>query len=286
MQTFKDLLMRYSFFLTLLMTLATSPARALIGGVEQNVNNGIFNIAVMEKGAEEADVCTAAKIGENVFITAAHCFDFHKLYLVAFSTASKNPKFDFDSLGIIKVIRHPSFKVNTEGGSDFSEADVAIVFTKPDPIFAKLNTLELSYEVVNFTSKVEIWGYGCQENMNKLETYYPVKKSFTTQVEDKGSLLTIGGAWSKNYFENADSIFEYNFMTPGKEKSAEEASVCFGDSGGPVLMNGKIVGINAEGIMSDIDDNGESPSGISYLNMHTRLSLIQDWIQKTLGYAP
>jgi secreted trypsin-like serine protease len=271
------------FFGTLFTLVTLGSVRAnLIGGAEQDVNNGVFHIAVMEKGSEDADVCTASKIGEDVIITAAHCFDFHKTYSILFSTDSKNPNYEFSPLKISKVFRHPSYKIDSDGESDFAQSDVAIVFIKSNAIFTELKTIDLDYKDVMPGTSVEIWGYGCQESMNKIDSYYPVKKSFTTKVEPKESLLNIAGASGKLYLDNANDIFNFNFMTPGKAKSDNEASVCFGDSGGPVLQEGKIVGINVEGFLDDMNEKGESAKGITYLNLHVRLSNIKNWIQETL----
>jgi S1-C subfamily serine protease len=51
------------------------------------------------------------------------------------------------------------------------------------------------------------------------------------------------------------------------------ASICPGDSGGPVYKesNQSVIGINSQYIFSD-------KSGVSYLNTHTRLSEVSDWI--------
>lgn len=76
--------------LTLVLIASSSFAEAnLFGGSEDVQNDGIFHIAIKEKGSEDADLCTASKIGPESFLTAAHCFDNHKIYSVMLSAASK-----------------------------------------------------------------------------------------------------------------------------------------------------------------------------------------------------
>ncbi len=243
-------------------------------------NNGIFHIAIKEKGSEDADLCTASKIGPESFLTAAHCFDNHKIYSVMLSAASKNPDFEFEPIFISKVNIHPSYKSDEE--TNFAQSDIAIVTVKPSTDFSKLNSLKLSFKDVASNTSVQIWGFGCQESLNKLDSYYPIKKSFETTVEEKSSLMSVGGYLGETIAKMVDDIFNSNFSTPGRAKSDKEASFCFGDSGGPVLQNGKIIGVNAEAFMADLNEKGESPSGISYLNQHTRISSLKKWFLEIL----
>jgi secreted trypsin-like serine protease len=268
------------FFFLIILNSYCFAKTSLIGGSESEQNNGVFHIAIQEKGSTDIEVCTASKVGPRSFLTAAHCFDGHKTYSLLLSTESKNPDFDFEIVEIEKLNIHPSYK--SEDDSNFAQSDVAIVTISSSVIFSELETLDVSFEEVSSNSKVQIWGFGCQESLHKLETYYPVKKFSETIVEDKSSLIKIDGLIGETIREMADDIYAFNFSTPGKTKSKMESSLCFGDSGGPVLLNNKIIGVNAETFMADLDENGETLSGISYLNQHTRISKLKNWFSEVL----
>ncbi len=55
------------------------------------------------------------------------------------------------------------------------------------------------------------------------------------------------------------------------------ASLCVGDSGGPTVRNGKIVGVNSSYI---IDQNLQTEE--AYLNLHSRISNVQGWIRSII----
>lgn len=75
---------------------------------------------------------------------------------------------------------------------------------------------------------------------------------------------------------------EFNFFTKGQKFDPSAPSLCPGDSGGPVYnLDGEIVGVNAQYTFKPKD-----PSGVSYTNLHTKISAVADWLQNIISENP
>ena len=239
---------------------------------------------------EDYGACTVTKIAENFIITAAHCLHGKTVLDLALSNLTENSMNEFSPLKLEKIYIHPDYELLSalEGEayeSSFSNLDLALVKVKPSPEFQKLEIVKINFDLITLDHKVDFWGYGCQETINDIENYIPVRKRATGVTLDK-SELEIGHKLMTDYYsEKADSIYDLNLITPGKGKDPLASSLCLGDSGGPVLLDGKLVGINTNYTFDDInpEDPEAKSSGISYLNIHARLSKVKDWVGGILG---
>jgi len=262
--------------------LSNYKAGKLIGGVEETSKDA-FPSTIMIRGN-----CTASKVGQKLFLTAAHC-------MVNF--ASGNATYPFQMGGMIQVRTHynkvwksltidkvfissPYVKemkrriAESDGASfeaGFYASDVGLFRVKE-------NTPNISKGIVSFepildNEQVVIVGYGCEKSLNDIFDYS--KSRFKTQ-----RVKTIGEDNIYHQFQD-ESVYVYsvNFITEGIKKNLNSASLCPGDSGGPVYYkNSKgenvIVGVNS--FYTFVDG-----SGISLTNLHTRFDNIEieSWLK-------
>lgn len=116
---------------------------------------------------------------------------------------------------------------------------------------------------------VVIVGYGCESGTNSSGSTTKVRKKYGRTAVIPGSVIN---DLSQRVSDANMAAFEsYYFMTPGShynyQSSADNVSLCPGDSGGPVYRDSQgevIVGINSSYIFYSADD-------YSWANRHTRL---------------
>lgn len=120
---------------------------------------------------------------------------------------------------------------------------------------------------------VVIGGYGCEHGVKGAKDYSTVRlKRKSTKTLGVEAAIHPG-----SFVSGAETAQRYNLekqyaMTPGQGLSAEEASLCPGDSGGPVYVDdgtaSRIVGVNSYYSFADASID---PVRISKTNWHTRL---------------
>jgi secreted trypsin-like serine protease len=274
----------------LLISFSAISKPLIIGGNTDTTNNknGIFHLAIVD--TVESGACTATKISKNFIITAAHCFHGKKVKQLGFSYASKNPEMDFLPLDFEQIYMHPSFEklsreeVEEDNSSNFKTSDIALLKIKPNPQFDELEIVELDFEVVQTEKSAKIWGYGCQETINDTSNYVPERKFGSSRTLKIKELEVNHNQMADYYSHYAESIFDFNIITAGNKMETSSPSLCLGDSGGPLLINNKLVGINANYTFNDMNPNdpNETGKGISYINLHARISKIKSWIEDTL----
>ena len=278
---------------------------ALIGGevAKAGEGAGVFQIVVQDnKNADINNQCTATKIREDVLLTAAHCFGNiqERSGILGFTTKIDNSDFDFEGVEISKVVIHSSYvlevKIETQDSSNdenslgtdedelgSDQIDMAIVFLKTGTSFGKIATREIDYEFVNPNASVEIWGYGCQRSTNSIDDYSPLKKHGTSKTLEQVILGKNYGRLTTAVHNEANIIYQNNILTAGLNIDSKASSVCFGDSGGPLFKDGKLVGVNTTYLAKGMDQNGKSPSGKTDVNYHQRLSVVKDWLKEELS---
>lgn len=265
------------------LLLVTSSAFAIIGGREaiEGEGQGVFQIIVYDQYKPELNrLCTATKISSTAFISAAHCFDLRPVPTsVGLNSKIKNPAFEYSKLEIDKINIHPSFN----GSYSASMIDVAIITVKFSSEFEQLETRDLDFNLLEPGSKIDFWGFGCQNKLNDSNGYMPVKKTSSNTVQVKSRLQGNFGELTTSIHHNIEMIYQNSFMSAGLNISSRGASVCQGDSGGPVFRDGYLVGINYGYFSRDLKMDGTSKTGKTDLNLHARLSVIQDWIEESLG---
>ncbi|WP_408097223.1 trypsin-like serine protease [Peredibacter sp. HCB2-198] len=269
-------------YLSLLLLLSTPFAGyAIIGGdTDQADSEGIVLIALGDQSA-----CTATKIAPNLLITAAHCFD-DSSEVVGFTTKQSNQEFKIVKLTTEEVFIHPSYAAlgnENEYTESIKVQDIAIVKVSPSAEFEAVPTRELDFSEIASGEKLSFYGYGCTKSLNDLEGYFPFRKMAKVDSLSEECLSEDQGIMTEFYQDISSLIYKNNIVTPGKKRQSDSASLCLGDSGGPLIKDGKVVGINTLYTFKDITENGESETGISYLNLHARLSMAQKWVLETMS---
>jgi secreted trypsin-like serine protease len=263
-----------------LLILLPLGAQAIIGGVTE-VNRADHNLLI--KTAPKS-TCSATKIHAQFLLTAAHCVYEKNLDQIKVSSRSIEGKPYFEILEVQKIIIHPSFMSLTPSealsyGASLVSSDVALVKVIPLGEFLRIIPSPVSYQEVLPGAQVKFFGFGCQESINETKPQLPFKQSAQTLSVGIEALGLDHQDYSSFYQEKAQSILEHNFMTYGKRFNKSYASICLGDSGGGVYLNGKLVGVNSNYTLNDINpDTGDSASGIAFLNLHTRLSTVKTWL--------
>lgn len=246
--------------------------------------NGVIHLSISD--GHYSSACTATKIAENFIITAAHCFYGINVFKMGFSNKSINADFEYKDLAFKKVIIHPEFAKLSQEEFDqvwatFEVPDIALVEIIPNDDFKKISIMPFDFEYVAPDKMIEFWGYGCQESINDLSSYVPMRKFAYSVVIGQKYLETGYGPYDEFYKGLAANSYRVNIFTKGRRLDPNLGSLCFGDSGGPLVLNNKIVGINSNYTFNDLEAEG-SRSGVSYVNLHSRVSFVKKWIQNIL----
>lgn len=258
-------------FLGLVITLMSLHASAhpfLIGG-EQAETTQFRSTVHLALG------CTASKVASKTFMLAAHCV------LNQYGENSYNPgsiiviKTHYGitaTTTVKKVFAHESYATalkNKESNSQgFQSYDIALIAVNEKT--PEIPVVAIDYEKIKAGEKVVIGGYGCEKNALDPDG----RRLFKIALTKVASSSVI----SKDYYgRDISRANEFNFYTKGKAMDSESGSICPGDSGGPVYRNSNnsVIGVNSLYIFKD-------NSAISYVNTHTRVSEVADWIKPKL----
>ena len=278
-----------------LITLNVKASIKIIGG-ETSANDqlsGVINIIVLNSlNEEDMEQCTATKISETQVISAAHCFYGRKVETIGWSNNteySEDVESDFFGLYVKSIDMHPSYEAQRKLGSleKLSGQDLAIVTFDKDKgnywhEFDKLKIHELSFDAIEAGANLRMFGYGCQDFIGT-DSSVMLKKEAEIVTVGESWLSDLGGHFPYILQYYASGIYLSKFVSLGIKSGQSSASMCSGDSGGPVLNSHlQVVGINASTIFNDLEENGDMGSGVSYLNLHNRISIVKDWIIEKL----
>ncbi len=223
--------------------------------------------------------CSATKVGENVFLTAAHCVERETSGELAEeygSGSSIELRWQNEqnqpvqgTFTIIETLIHESWGAQgTIQRTHAGMADIALVRVDGDTPGIPRAQVEVG-EVLPGHKVVKV-GYGCQErtfdgNGNAIETGHGLLKTeegWTVRAEESAP----PGFQFKDGFE---PIRESYLITSGAGRYSGFASICTGDSGGPLYLGGlnelRVVGVNS--------DYTYSNSAYTWADWHTRTSL-------------
>lgn len=218
--------------------------------------------------------CTAAKVGPRHILTAAHCVQsrsgnegrgtIQTTYRPGRSIRITNGKrlssASFFNRTVSSTQMHPSWVSACSGGCPNHQAtlppfpaDVALIRLTSD-LPASIPTARIDARPVALNETMTILGYGCQTSLNRTDST-PRRLKF----ERLRNQLPLNPFMSGEYI-----------ASPGLSQNSTEASLCPGDSGGPVYRgwgttSRNIVGVNAYYFF--VTNNG-----ISWQNLHTELS--------------
>ena len=222
--------------------------------------------------------CTAAKVGPRHFLLAAHCvndatgwpstsYQPNAGIVIAPSHDLLNPTQADIWTTVRQTYIYPQWPETCAASAGCAvnvlnspnPPDVAVIEVNDD---TPIQSAFVDSRPLGYQAPLVIMGYGCENGLDAGGASERLKFE-QTQLE---ILTTLLHAYST---EDVVSIGGSYFLTPGQSLDSEEASLCFGDSGGPVYRDDPtqslVVGINA---YYSFDG---SPGGYSYTNWHTRL---------------
>ena len=203
--------------------------------------------------------CSGALLGPKIVLTAGHCVESGGKLLAAeslgFSLEAK-PVTAMQSTAIQRYIRHPDYRVNGN-----VEHDYAVLLLKKPLMVSDYAHLQEHPPFADGTparaAKVEITatavGYGHDENGRA-----GVKRMGTS------------------VFDRDRSTESHLFFTPGKDNQI----ACPGDSGGPLIANGRVIGLASTALTKGVGSPAvvcQSIFGLEYASVHSHF----DWIQGT-----
>lgn len=253
-----------AFVLTLMLWLApVGTGSALIGG---EVDNDELYAAVVLLNAGPRDLCSATKINTHQFLTAAHCvidgtsatlkaaFKAGGRIAVSHTGAPHGSK-DFTQLEVQDTLLPPTYLKALRRFAAYKAERIAAlskIFSGdqlklrehaiqirhqfsarfPDLAIIRVRTsteqipiLPLDLEPVQRGDPVILVGFGCEHSphYNRPSSVYGRR------------------TWGRTEVIRADTV---NFYSFARLMRADHPSLCPGDSGGPVMRNGRVVGVN------------------------------------------
>lgn len=290
-------------------------AAALIGGEPAAANAFRSTVGI-------GNACTAAKVGPRSFLTAAHCVavgrplrgmpvppDFPpndgiredylpgEPVLIHWGLDADDP--EQAEFTIVETSIHPSWwacplcqdPILSQGGA----ADIAVIEIAEDTPQIPEARVELG-SIPTGTSVIKV-GWGCEERTNiDPETLelgrYKREDALTIQAS------AIQHDDSPISDEQVAAVGASYLITAGHAQDPDNASLCLGDSGGPVYLpnssDPRVVGVNSDYTFRPLqgpDDLG----GVSWTDWHTRTSLdslhdVGEWLiglgVNTVGGTP
>ena len=232
--------------------------------------------------------CTGVKVGARKFLLAAHCVHDTINNVVGLPpgsgitvNANNDSSLPGEFLTVQQTVIHPQWLSSCVPDCGVNvlnptyPADVAVITV--NELTPQIPKASVHATAVAVGSPVVIMGYGC-EGPGEGPGGRLKLQNLTTLA---GSALLHPGTYVPNAQAAADVAASY-VITPGFFTSSSNATLCPGDSGGPLYRNNAseqlVVGVNAYYTFSDV------PGGVgSVTNWHTRLDParygVLSWLQ-------
>ena len=247
--------------------------------------------------------CTAGKIGETMFITAAHCVTqagfrqgvyYGQRISDAFSPGATLTLEDIKGTAtvatVVATFPHPSFHWTFRNIDNWG-SDVALFSVKEKT--PQLAVAEVEFERLPTAQQVTIGGFGCQGgSLTDEGTEHEIRIDEQQKIIDRSALLKQGSkeVQDTSYGRLSNEARKWSdeaFFATGSSVIAKtgQSALCPGDSGGPAFIKtetgAKIIGINSG---MGLNDELANDKGIPAYSLHTRLNLggiygIGEWIK-------
>jgi hypothetical protein len=252
-----------------------------------------------------ADDCTAAKVAPRLFLTAAHCVavgrplkgfpvpepfppndgildDFlpgQRLNILFGLDASDAQQ---DQFTIVATSIHPSWWAcplcQEPNRSSGGAADIAVVEIAEET--PNIPEASVSLDPIGVGTPVVKVGWGCEERTTApQETLHLGRFKRADAVVIPASEIQVGNPLiSDDTVATVDASY---VVTAGHDQDEANASLCLGDSGGPLYLPGagdpRVVGVNSDYTFLPTSD------GVSFTDWHTRTSVgslhgVAEWL--------
>jgi hypothetical protein len=238
--------------------------------------------------------CTGAKVGPRHFLVAAHCVHDSSANSIGSGYLPGNQVWItkdnnmstavFSPVTVSQTHIHPSWfsACTTPCPANIllptNPPDVALIVVQEDTPAIPAARIDLS--TVGVSDSLVIMGYGCENGVGN-----PTPDPAKLKLEFVPALAATSMFHLDSFVDNGNVGYVTGsyVTTPGYAYSPTGASLCPGDSGGPLYRNdgqqNNIVGVNAYYTFSS-----EDPQGVSRTNVQTRLDAasryaIGTWLQ-------
>ncbi len=223
----------------------------VVDGVEALDDPAVHLLVLTDaKSGDVVSSCTGTFVSDNTLITAGHCIPAAGEKYVMLATngfeltkARKPPQ---GAVAPLKAFFDPSLAANSRGGRDLApnqspEIDVAILIF-PDK--TARDWLPLANTTVATGTEVKLVGYGSSHAI------YPEKDSSTSVKKMMGYNKIAPIEPIKGNLPTDGLLFTFAWGEPGEaaKHGEETVSGAPGDSGGPIIANGVIVGTVSRGV--------------------------------------
>jgi secreted trypsin-like serine protease len=247
------------------IALFSGTATAITGHYTDDTTSYVGIVVLFNADAEPIGYCSGFLISSRIMLTAGHsligvtdvgvCFDQDP------SSSIENGKIIYSDTFEV----YPGYDSTLVGNQEFQTSDIgAIIFKNPikGVGHANLPTPGL-IESLRAKTDLTIVGFGMQNQATPKNS--DPQNSWTGTVTRNSAQVE----FVPSSFCGSDLYLKLT-ANPSQDKGA----ICFGDSGGPVIYDGKVVGLNAFVSSSNCD-------GVSY---HTRLDEpdVLKWINEYL----
>lgn len=246
------------------------------GGIARSADwpSSLFAVFETDRGTS---VCTAALVGPQAMLTAAHCVPTSGV--VTFTFAGDDFTTDCE--------QHPSYKNRSDVSADYAFCKVRSTAKNPGGVsmgkgnrFEQINMDDMKYlisEENGLPRFVTLSGYGCISDIvaeDTIDGKYRTGRTYFVETSDSTSKSR--GA---QFYAPAQSN---NLMTVD---DAAYANLCPGDSGGPAFaeIQGKrtIIGVNSRVFYRDATHKSYGASLVAATGTPSFSGWAAEWAQKT-----
>lgn len=203
--------MRILKLISLAAALVASPAQAVVGDAFPAPELSKNLVMVLTRSAGGAGFCTAEVLAPNVVLTAAHCVTKAADMRVHFNDTASPPRL----IEVAEVKVHPQFHADAIKMRERS-VDLALVRLKT-PLPADFTPLPFGeMREIDLGTRLEVAGYGLTQEGEARSSGKLMQAEVTLRAPLSMLLLWMDG---------------------------KGTGACTGDSGGPVLQDGALVGV-------------------------------------------
>ncbi|KAI2809851.1 hypothetical protein BLOT_001003, partial [Blomia tropicalis] len=193
----------------------------IVGGVRAQIGEIPYQVALLRSGSF---VCGGSLIGSHYVLTAAHCVfgneDEPSLFTVRYGTVYRNSGFDID---VNMIRRHPSYSPET---FDYDVAVLCLANNYVPGINAEQISLAKSSPTIGSSVILSGWGL-LSTNGNKLPLF----------LQKSNNLTIISNE------ECQQKCIDHNITDRMLCAFSRIQSSCIGDSGGPMVQHGVLMGV-------------------------------------------
>ncbi|XP_011505268.1 PREDICTED: chymotrypsin-2-like [Ceratosolen solmsi marchali] len=201
----------------------------IVGGIDTNIKEYPYTISLRLQAAQHL-ICGGAIISQQHILTAAHCFDDTRLYEISvYIGTSLSTNYTMPYYRVCNVHAHPKYDAKNEMAMK-AQYDIAVAVVVPRIILNEYqNVVSLPRRNVGVGKTGVITGWG--------KTGYPIGD--TSEVIQMQTMTIIKNSECQKYLPfplHSDQLCAFQRKGVG---------ACYGDSGAPLVVDGKIVAVSS-----------------------------------------